>query len=89
MLLKVGGGRAVTCSTDWVAPGRGDTAERAVHRATWSTGTILMVLFMSGTRPSWTHPLTKRQRKSSVLVTELQDVSYKSESDNKNTYPQS
>jgi len=70
MPLKVGKGLAVICRTERDALGRGETAAREVHRATWSTGTMLMVLLMSGTSPNCTHPLTIRQMKSSVLVTE-------------------
>lgn len=69
MLLKVGGGTAVMCSTLCAAFGRGSTAARAVQRATSSTGTMFTVLLISGTKPSWTHPLNMRQIKSSVLVT--------------------
>lgn len=67
--LNVGSGLATICSTVCVAFGNGATAARAVHRATWSTGTIFTVLLMSGTSPSCTQPLTKRHMKSSVLVT--------------------
>jgi len=42
---------------------------REVHKATWSTGTMLKVSLMSGTSPKCKHPLTIRQMKSSVLVT--------------------
>lgn len=69
--LKVGRGWAATCSTDsaFRCSGKGSTAASAVQRATWSTGTMLTVLLMSGTNPSWIQPLTIRQMKSSVLVT--------------------
>ena len=71
IMLNVGIGRAVICKTDMEAFGNnnGETAASPVHRATWSTGTMLMVLLISGTNPSWMHPLTMRQMKSSVLVT--------------------
>lgn len=39
------------------------------RRATWSTGTMLIVLLMSGINPNWIQPLTNLQIKSSVLVT--------------------
>jgi len=46
-----------------------DTAANDVHSATWSTGTMLIVLLIFGTTPNWIHPFTIRHMKSSVFVT--------------------
>lgn len=81
-------GREVTCATEMAPKGEGEeevevvggeTEEHEVIRATWSTGTMLMVLLMSGTSPNWIDPLTSRQMKSSVLVT--------ADSESPTTYP--
>ncbi len=69
MPVNVGSSRAVMCLTERVASGRGETVAREVHNATWSTGTMLTLLFMSGTSSSWMQLFTIRQMKSSVFVT--------------------
>ncbi len=67
MLLNVENRYMLMCITKRAASGGGETVAREMHKATSSTGTMLMVLFISETNLSWMQPFTIHQMKLLVL----------------------